>query len=170
MPAGVSAYVALANVTLGSSAATVTFSSIGASYRDLVLIADNSPSSDSNLWLQFNGDTTAANYRTVTVGGNGSGTYSATYTSGDGFNAIVAPGGGYGSAAGSIVRINIMDYSATDKHKTVLIRADKASAGTEALAGRWGSTAAINSIRIMQLNTSRLFAAGTSFALYGIAS
>jgi hypothetical protein len=40
MPAGVSAYTALANVTLGSSAANVTFSSISGSYRDLVLIVN----------------------------------------------------------------------------------------------------------------------------------
>jgi hypothetical protein len=38
MPAGVPAMVALANVTLGSTASSITFSSISGSYRDLFCV------------------------------------------------------------------------------------------------------------------------------------
>jgi hypothetical protein len=59
-----------------------------------------------------------------------------------------------------------MDYSATDKHKTVLVRSNAASTGVEAIAQRWASTAAITSILVFPSTGS--WAAGGTFSLYGI--
>lgn len=168
MPVGVSAYVALANVTLGSSVTSVTFSSISGTYRDLVLVCSISSSSDGDFWVQFNSDT-GNNYNTVTMGGDGASTYSQVLNSGGGFNAIVA-GGATFTTSGGIVKMDVMDYSATDKHKTTLARSNKASAASEASVGRWANTSAITSLKILQYNTSRFFTAGSTFALYGIAS
>jgi len=56
MPAGVSAYVPLANLTLGSSAASVTFSSISQAYKDLVLVIEATTSALDVAIIRFNSD------------------------------------------------------------------------------------------------------------------
>jgi hypothetical protein len=162
MPAGVSAYVPLANVTLGSSASTVTFSSITGSYRDLVLVIDSKGSGFAPQ-MRFNNDSSSS-YAWVWMGGDGSGTSSNSASSVAQFNL-----GNFSTFANPTSAIfNIMDYSATDKHKTVLNRIDIPSAGTSAWAMRWGNTAAITSIQLFAAAGS--YAAGSTLALYGIAS
>jgi hypothetical protein len=159
MPVGVSAYVALANVTLGSSAATVTFSSISQAYRDLVLIQSGTATGLVAMQMRFNGDNTETNYFRVDMQGNGSTALSAANNN-SGFG-VVFTGQGQNT-------VSIMDYSATDKHKSMLWRSDGAANLTLATAGRWANTAAITSFQVL-CNTA-LFSAGTTFALYGIAS
>jgi hypothetical protein len=166
MPAGVSAYVPLANVTLGTTALSVTFSSISQSYRDLVLVAFSATTSESNFWIQINGDT-GNNYSAVNMVGDGSSTYSQNLSTGTYNYFDVA--GGLGDAAGQTFIINFMDYSATDKHKTVLWRNGKGSAGAQAEVGRWANTSAITSILIDQYLV-RVFGAGSTFALYGVSA
>ena len=60
-----------------------------------------------------------------------------------------------------------MDYSATDKHKSALSRANNAEIGTMASALRWANTAAITSIESFAFSNS--WAAGGTVNLYGIA-
>jgi hypothetical protein len=61
--------------------------------------------------------------------------------------------------------MQILDYSATDKHKPCLIRNGTVTVSTTiATAARWGNTAAINSLEIFTSNT---FLAGSTFSLYG---
>ena len=67
--------------------------------------------------------------------------------------------------------LHFMDYSATDKHKTVLGRADVASGsfpGTEMIATRFASTSAITTIQVY-FGTGNI-AAGSTFSLYGISA
>jgi hypothetical protein len=64
------------------------------------------------------------------------------------------------------MKINIMDYSATDKTKTIISRADQAGNGTEAFANRWGNTAAVTSVQI--LTSTGNWAIGSTFTLYGM--
>jgi hypothetical protein len=64
---------------------------------------------------------------------------------------------------------HIMDYSATDKHKTVLARSNDASMVTYASASRWASTNAITSILIDPDSTTQI-AVGSTLSLYGIIS
>jgi hypothetical protein len=67
----------------------------------------------------------------------------------------------------SSVIFQIMDYSATDKHKTILYRYDRDTL-TRADASRWANTSAITTIEWdIQGQT---FAAGSTFSLYGIVS
>lgn len=160
MPAGVSAYVALANVTLGSSVSTVTFSSIVGTYRDLVLVINGFTSAGGEGFIQFNGDS-GGNYNSVRMYGTGSSTGSDSQSS-----ANRAQIGNIG-ASNSVSIIQIMDYIATDKHKTVLSRANTSSE-VFALAARWANTAAVTSFQLaLQSGT---FSAGCTVALYGIAS
>jgi hypothetical protein len=163
MPAGVSAYTALANVTLGSSAATVTFSSIPATYRDLVLVATcQSAVSGNSLILRINSD--ASNYSLVGARGNGSNTLSTTSTTFYGFFTDFMST----TAPDLLMTANFMDYSATDKHKTVLLRGNRPTIATEMSAVRWANTAAITSIQFR--GDSGNLAAGSTFALYGVSA
>jgi hypothetical protein len=62
----------------------------------------------------------------------------------------------------------IMDYSATDKHKTVLTTRILAASYVDRFAQRWANTSAITSMEVFA--SSNAFAIGSTFSLYGIAS
>lgn len=149
-------YIALANITLGSSASSVTFSSIPATYRDLVLVSALDLTSVGNASISFNGDT-GANYSRQYLLGTGSSAVAGADTSRQFTQATV------GLRTTNVT--NIFDYSATDKHKAFIVRDNNTSDGVVLYSFRWANTAVITSI-----NISAAFAAGTSFALYGIAS
>ena len=157
-------YTPLATITLTSSSSSVTFSSIPATYRDLVLVASPISSTTSNLTTntRFNSDS-GSNYSFVLMRGDGS---SATSTSGTatGIQGIITRAN---TVRKSLTIMQIMDYSATNKHKSVISRVD-AEFATQALAERWANTAAITSINISV--TASSFGVGTSFELYGIAA
>jgi hypothetical protein len=162
-----STYKPLATVTLGSAASTVTFGSIPAIHRDLVLVFSGSATSNgSGASFRLNGDT-GNNYGQVRALGIGS-TISSAY-SGGGNLAFLNSNEGLGIAI-SNVTLQIMDYSATNKHKTTLNRNNNNNTlGThvEMIAGRWFNTAAVTSITI---SGSINFATGSTFSLYGIAA
>jgi hypothetical protein len=152
-------YIALANTTLSGTAATITFSSIPATYRDLVVVLTGTATASVNANLYFNSDTTAANYKFVRMYGQGSGSGSSNTGDDIAYDFYTNL---------TMVRFNIMDYSATDKHKTVLTRWDTAANITGATAYRWANTNAITSV-ILDCGTST-FASGTTAAIYGIVS
>ena len=160
---GTPTYKPLATKTLTATATSVTFSSIGQGFRDLVLVATLVPGSGaSTLRYNFNGDATAANYSSVAASGDGATASSSTEASGA--NAYLWL---WINAHRDQSIANFMDYSATDKHKTVLARLSDSTYGVQMAAGRWASTAAMTSIAVSS-NVS--FVAGSVFTLYGIAS
>jgi hypothetical protein len=161
MPAGVSAYVPLANITLGVAANTVTFSSIPATYRDLIIIGTYTLSTAQYVRIRFNGDATTTNYYDVDMLGNGT-----TFSSTRGNDNIINPSV-LGQATGS-VKIEIMDYSATDKHKTGLSRLNESTTGVGFGAFRWANTAAVTSVALVGNGVN--FNSASNFALYGIPS
>ena len=150
-------YIALATTTLSSATSTVTFSSIPATYRDLILVYNGSASGNGDFHLSVNGDT-ASNYSNVQMAGNGSTAYSSNFTS-SGYYA------GQLTADRLAFRVQLMDYSVTDKHKTVLTRADSQTQ-TMAFASRWANTAAITTLACRAISVN--FAAGSTFSLYGV--
>ena len=156
-------YTALANITLGSSASSVTFSSIPATYRDLILtIAGNGIVSGNVVhFMYFNSDFTSGNYSTVRMYGTSAGAASDSATG--------ARAGNIYANVGHTFQIQIMDYSATDKHKTYLVRNGIGPSDIViAEAGRWANTAAITSLRVNPDSGS--YNAGMTFSIYGIAS
>ena len=155
-------YIALANTTLGSSTSSITFSSIPATYRDLVLVIDNATTSVNQQFnFRFNSDS-GSNYNHVYAASVAAGPESAGQS-----NQAQGRLGNIGTSAGNHIA-QIMDYSATDKHKTVLVRSNIVGASqTWMLANRWASTSAITSLQVFTGNT---MPAGVTFALYGIAS
>ena len=155
-----STYVALATTTLGASASSVTFSSISGSYRDLVLIFNGSTSTSDQYLLRLNGDT-GSNYSWVQMGGDSGGTFSSSTTT-----TGIRVGYFATSTAEDNFQISVMDYSATDKHKTALVRTNSNAAAVRAIAGRWANTSAVTSLTIVLASGS--FDAGATFSLYGI--
>lgn len=156
-------YTPLANITLGSTAATVTFSSISQSYRDLVLVFSvNAAAQMTYVLARLNSDS-GSNYSFVQAYGYSGGAASDT-------NTLTGVNLAYHATplTEMFVTANFMDYSVTDKHKTVLVRTTKADQETSMKAVRWANTAAITSIALSP--TASSFAAGSTFALYGIAS
>lgn len=155
-------YIALANTTLSSNVSTVTFGSIPNTYRDLVLVINGRTPDGTNgaVRMRFNSDTTDANYSRVFMLGSGSGTQSAA-TNGHFFFDLYE-----GDPQTTI--FHIMDYSATDKHKTILGRWQGQLSYVVASANRWANTNAITTIQIAP-NSFNL-QSGTTLSLYGIVS
>ena len=157
-------YRALATTTLGSAASSVTFSSIPATYRDLVLVFQGTVTgSQGNNFLYFNGDTTGSNYSWIRMLGTGSSTASDTAPN-DGSKPSVSD---VAPTTINQVIIQIMDYSATDKHKTRLSRSDQSTSTVIAYASRWANTNAVTSIEY-SAGSGTNWSSGSTFSLYGI--
>lgn len=155
-------YVALDTKTIGTAVPTVTFTNIPQGYTDLVLVVNGFTSADIQTYLQFNGDSSAV-YSVTTMLGDGA---AASSSRESGQQSIAA--GGYGTSANGNKIVQIQNYSNTTTFKTSLIRANAASAFTQARVGLWRSTAAITSIT--HFATSGNFAVGSTFTIYGIAA
>jgi hypothetical protein len=152
-------YTPLATVTLATTATSLTFSSIPSTYRDLVIVVDGTDAAFTNVVLRFNGDS-GSNYSNVLMRpGVPPATASEAFTDNLGYV------GQLGTSRGNTI-IQIMDYSATDKHKTALGRGNVASTSLGAFVTRWANTSAITSV-LVQGST---FQTGTTVNLYGIAS
>lgn len=154
-------YELIASSVLSSSTLSVTFSSIPQTYRDLVLVIDGTANSSEFVGIYCNGVITTNNDPMVSMAGNGSSASSSTST------AYTF----YASTSRFNVIIQIMDYSATDRHKVIITRGNAASDRVTATASRVIQTAAISTIKINDSYWSGLnFLSGTTFYLYGIVS
>ena len=164
-----STYEPIATSTLGSAAASVTFSSISGSYTDLVLVAQARSAraaADDSLYIQVNGDT-ASNYSVTDLKGRAGVASSSRATSQTKMvvaNNIVAASGT--ANVFDVVTSNFMNYSNTTTNKTVLCRASSAEQEVAALVNLWRSTSAITQIVIYCASAN--IAAGSTFTLYGI--
>jgi len=155
-------YTPLATITLGSSASSVTFSSIPATYRDLILVMNFSETSTGgDIRLRYNGDT-GSNYSQVYMESTGSSALSGSGTYA--FHYLNQRSRNSGIRIADIIQV--MDYSATDKHKTALGRLNNETQDLSAYAYRWANTAAITSIEVLESSVS--FTAGSTFNLFGV--
>ncbi len=166
MPAG-NTYEAIATQTLGSAAASVTFSSIPGTYTDLVLVTNllgaTGGTTDFSTLLQLNGDT-GSNYSTTRLEGNGT-TATSTRNSSQTFARINT----VGYLSTTVPQTNIIqfnNYSNTTTNKTFLTRSSQANEVTLASVNLWRSTSAITSIYFYL--SGGTMAAGSTFSLYGI--
>lgn len=149
-------YEPIATYTAGSGQTSYTFSSIAATYTDLVFVINGTANPAQNLSLQFNGDT-GSNYSATYMDGNGSSASSGRVSSQT--NALV--GAMYSGQGVNI--FSIMNYSNSTTYKTVISRSSYAGSVVASYVSLWRSTAAINSVKI---NNS--FDTGTVITLYGI--
>lgn len=157
-------YEPLATNTLGSSASTVTFSSIAGTYTDLILVINviSTSAAANYLYIQYNGDT-SSNYSTTVLSGTGTSSVSDRFTGRSNFNIdyYATPNTQIGNRI-----VQIQNYSNTTTYKTGIARANRAGGGLDTIVGLWRSTAAITSIVIT--HDTAQFATGSTFTLYGI--
>ena len=172
------AFYALASVTLASSTASVTFKGIPSSYRHLQIRGiskdTNGNSQINSLYMYFNNDnsTSSCNWHRIEALGSGTPTSNGYANQG---TMWIGPNStnGYDSNTFASHIIDVVDYSATNKYKTVrhLGGFDNNGVGSEPgevafTSGSWQSFSAVDSVTIYISNYSQV--AGTTFALYGV--
>jgi hypothetical protein len=156
-------YEPIATQTLGTAAATVTFSSIPQTYTDLVLVSNtrNASGLDGGITLQFNTDT-ATNYSANFLYGDGTTSTGSRHSN---YSTMVA-GRSNSSNWGNGVT-HIMNYTNTTTTKSVISRGNS-NGLVIAYAGWWRATPqAITTITIRNEATVN-FIVGSTFTLYGI--
>jgi len=161
-------YEPIATQTLGSAAASITFSSIPASWTDLRLVVTEF-GAGNYAWfgVRFNSDS-GTNYSGTLLRGNGASASSARDTSANRIDVIYD--GVAGTTIPALFEVDVFSY-ANSTNKTILARTsgDRNGAGqVGALVGLWRNTAAITTIGLIAQNFN--FGIGTTATLYGIAS
>lgn len=166
----IGSYDSIATTTLGSTTATVTFSSIPATYTHLqirCLTRSSYADNGDNVYMQLNGDS-ASSYAWHRLIGSGASASAGTNSGVTlGLISINAASTANASTFGAAV-IDILDYTNTNKKRTV-----RGLGGYDANGSGYVSynsvgyfnTTAVTSIT---LGTSASFAQNSTFALYGI--
>lgn len=160
-------YEPISTTTLGSANNSVTFSSIPATYTDLIVVMNPTGVSSGGYvggW-RVNGDT-GNNYSNTNLYGSGSA--GSSRNSNTSFSYAFNPDIGVGDS-NSIGLLHFFNYANTTNYKTVLTRYAQAGNGNFANVGLWRSTSAINSITLL-MYPSIDFDSGSTFTLYGIAA
>jgi hypothetical protein len=164
----------IASQVLGSSAASVTFSSIPQTYTDLKLVTSvrDSISGVANgaIYMVFNSDT-SSNYSSTWLYGWNSSTYSTDVSSATYFQI---PYNGYGSSTSTAntfanIDIYIPNYTASSKKQISIFTASESNSTTNVEldfeAGLYQGTSAVSNLK---LSAGQNFVANSSFYLYGI--
>ena len=157
-------YEPIATTTLGTAAASITFSSIAADWTDLRVVLVN-VATTTFPQIRFNADA-GANYSWTYISGNGTAAQSGRFTSQNEF---------YNNISGSatvpfMTTLDIFSYAGST-YKTMLWNEtnDKNGSGTTSpKVGLWRSTAAITSISLRADIYGTTFGVGTTATLYGI--
>jgi hypothetical protein len=169
VPPVTNSYESIATVTVGSGgSASIDFTSIPSTYKHLQIRCLAQTSNGSNVagFIRFNGNTTISNYSLHLVDGNGS-SVSAYGASSDYCQFSIPPSS---SSTFSATVIDILDYTDTNKYKTIRSLSGYDANGSGQVryssGGYYANTNAITSINLVA-------AAGnmtqySSFALYGI--
>ena len=160
-------YEPISTQTLGSTTATVTFSSIPQTYTDLVLIISAASSVVQDPIIRLNSDT-ASNYSFTTLTGNGTSASSAR-----GSNQTSMGQNYFGSDSTTLGEnarvIQFLNYSNTNMYKQIICRGGRGNTdGLTFLVNTWINTAAITSISFH--TGSGTYSVGSTFTLYGIAA
>ena len=160
----------IATTTLNTAAASIEFNSIPQTYTHLQIRAiGRSTSTSPDTYLQINGVTAGGNYSYHYVYGDGASVASGSDTS-QGFLIGLRTATSNNSAnIFGVGVIDILDYTNTNKFKTVrtLSGFDGNGSGlTWLVSGNYRSTNAITSLKFTASSVS--FAQYSSFDLYGI--
>lgn len=170
-------YESIATTTVTSNVASITFSSIPATYTHLQLRYFGKGTSalggyPSGSFLRFNDDN-ATNYSSHNLRGNGSSVAAGANTGETYMNEVLIPGlDGWGSTTFGVGIIDILNYANTNIFKTVrsLNGADSNGSGTVYFSSsNWRSTSAITKITLnVGATYTTSYAQYSQFALYGI--
>jgi hypothetical protein len=167
-----STYTLISSQVLGSSAASVTFSSIPQTYKDLVLQVSGRLTVANTQYfagLTFNTDT-STNYSDTDLIANGTTPGSSQHSSSNYIYLPAIPAATATANTFGSFEIYVPSYtSASNKPLSLTGPAENNSASAFTLtanAGLWRNTAAINQIVLTTLSGN--FVSGSSFYLYGI--
>lgn len=154
---------------LGSSAASVTFSSIPGTFKDLVLEvqAKRNPSGLglAGIFARFNGDS-GTNYSDTFVQGDG--TSAASWRNSNITGASIGIVNDPSADSDNPVSIShIFSYANTATYKTVIARYGYSAWALRADVSLWRSTTAISSMVVYP--SANNFASGSTFRLWGVA-
>lgn len=160
-------------VLTNSTTATVTFSSIPATYSHLqirAMVKTTRPADGDPMRLRFNGITTSS-YNSHRLVGNGgsvasSGGFAETYLRIE----DVITSNSYASAVFMPIVLDILDYKSSNKNKTTRLLKGEPTLPSRSLyleSGLFMSTNAIASLEFSSASSSN-FVAGTRFSLYGV--
>jgi hypothetical protein len=163
-----STYQPITTNTLGSSAASITFSSIPATYTDLRIVLIATADAGTAPMIQLNGDT-AANYSGVFIAGSGTTGSSTTTGANDSrIRSAYQATAGMSSTIPHIYTFELFSYAGST-NKTVLTSSSEDNNGSGYVGrgvGLWRSTSAITSILVSGAGAN--FLSGTVATLYGI--
>ena len=161
-------YEPIATTTLGSAAATITFSSISSAYTDLRLVWTVRATTSSNFpTVRFNNDS-GSNYSWTRIYGDGTSAASQANTSRSGIGILWLTEVSSATDTFNLLTLDVFSYAgSTYKTSLTTASADKNGSGTvERAVALWQSTSAIN--RLDLTASSGNFAIGTTATLYGI--
>jgi hypothetical protein len=165
-------YESIATVTAAGGETSLTFSSIAGTYKSLQMRyigMDNSGGTSAGaLKIRLNSDA-AANYTEHQLRGNGTTAVASGVTSRNELRMDYGVTQSGSTSTFAVGLMDLVDYANTTKYKTMrgFGGQDKNGTGFIVLSsGLWLNTAAVTTIQV--LPESSAFAAGTTFALYGI--
>lgn len=166
----VSAFDALASITLTSATSTVVFAGIPSGYKHLQLRTMNlSTGLNNNIILRFNNDS-GANYSEHAMVGSGA---SASAYAGANVTYCSAGYTATSNYPGASI-CDILDYSSTVKNKTVRAMSSNEDNNSDCYitfqSSAWYNLSAISRIEIVHGNIAggKVFNPYTQFALYGV--
>ena len=160
-----STYTPIATYTLGSATSSYTFSSIPATYTDLIIVMSGTVSLDGrDPSIRFNSDT-GSNYSYTNLSGNGSSALSSR-VSNNSYIQLTTNASWHTTTISNTI-VQVQNYSNSTTYKTTLNRSNDATYGTDATVGLWRSTSAINSVTLF-IPSGHNFSTGCTFTLYGI--
>jgi hypothetical protein len=157
-------YTPIANITLSSNVSTISFTGITQAYRDLILTSSiKVGTGGTDVGFTFNSSSQSnSEHSRVYVASSGSSPFT-----GSNYNMSMSLYSYPDNVTQTDDVVHIMDYTATDKHKTWICHSSLPNNAIVKYAGRWASNSAITSLYI-QNTGGTTFTAGSTFALYGI--
>lgn len=158
-------YEPIATTTLGSAAATISFTSISGAYTDIrIVLVGTHETTVSTIRMQVNSDT-ATNYSYTELVGDGA---TATSARGSTSSRINCGNSNFNNTLPSLITVDWFSYAgSTNKSCLVTASLDRNGSGSVVrTVGLWRSTSAITSVQLFPASGN--FATGTTATLYGI--
>jgi hypothetical protein len=158
-----SSFDSIQTVTLGSTASSISFTSIPSTWKHLQIRYSLTAAAPADCGLRFNSDS-GTNYSSHLVRGNPPNAQAYAYPS-QGY-ATVQFNIGYNT---SVAVIDILDYTNVNKNKTLRSLAgwdNNGSGNMDFWSGAWYNTSAVTNIDLVALTTT--FSVNSKFALYGV--
>ena len=157
-------YEPIASITTsGTTTSSVTFSNLPSSFTDLIVVEYVSFTVVGNQSGIDFGDTSTL-YSSTNLRGNGTSATSQRFTSGNAIGST--PGDSASGTTWMTVVRQVMSYSNTNVHKTILHSTSDTASYVNRTVGLWRNTNAISTVRLFAVTGA--YASGSTFSLYGV--